>query len=97
MSKYIADLSNIPTDLLIEELGKRNIRTELLYSIEDVNMVLDDVNSDREDDGKEEIELSEEQKLNILNELAFDNETGSINDQLYGLITRDFEEDSEDF
>lgn len=92
MSKYIADLSNIPTDLLIEELGKRNIRTELLYSIEDVNMVLDDVNSDREDDGKEEIELSEEQKLNILNELAFDNETGSINDQLYDLITRDFEE-----
>lgn len=97
MGKYIVDLSNIPTDSLIEELGKRNVRTDLLYSIEDVKMVLEDVNSDREDEGEPEIVLSEAQMIDILNELGFDNETGTINDQLYDLITRDFEEDSEDF
>ena len=97
MGNYIVDLSNIPTDCLIEELVKRNVRTDLLYSIEDVKMVLEDVNSDREDDEKEQIELTEAQMIDILNELGFDNETGTINEQLYDLITRDFEEDSEDF
>jgi hypothetical protein len=66
MSKNILDLSNIETNDLIHELYERGYYTDLLYSVSDVDMQLDDINEDRDEDKK--IVLSEEQKKEILDE-----------------------------
>ena len=91
MGKYIVDLSNIPTDSLIEELGKRNVRTELIYSIEDVDIALENINSERDED--DEIKLTDEQKLSIISDLDFDYESGLINDTIEDSIFREIGED----
>ena len=58
------DLSKIDRWDLIDELKSRGFYTDLLYSIDDVDMQIDYINEEREDDKK--ITLSEEQKLEAL-------------------------------
>jgi hypothetical protein len=66
MSKNILDLSNIESKDLIHELYERGYYTDLLYSIQDVDMRLENINEDRDEDKK--IVLSEGQKKEILDE-----------------------------
>ena len=67
MGQNILDLSNIETKDLINELGGRGYFMNLLYSIHDVEMQLDSINESREGLGNE-IKLSKEQKIEIINE-----------------------------
>ena len=66
MSKNILDLSNIESKDLIHELYERGYYTDLLYSIQDVDMQLENINEDRDEDNQ--IVLSEEQKKEVLDE-----------------------------
>jgi len=66
MSKNFLDLSNIESKDLIHELYERGYYTDLLYSISDVDMQLDNINEDRDKDNQ--IVLSQEQKKEILDE-----------------------------
>ena len=62
--KTIIDLSNVNTAILVDELNSRGYVTDLLYSVDDVNMWIDDINNNRYD--AENIELTEDDKRYVL-------------------------------
>jgi hypothetical protein len=62
--KTLIDLSNIDTAILVDELNSRGYVTDLLYSVDDVDMWLDDINANRYD--ADNVELSEDDKKYVL-------------------------------
>jgi hypothetical protein len=71
MNKSFADLSNLGTQDLIQELQNRGYDTQLLFSREDVQDQLDSINENREGLGLEDtkIELSEQNMDDILDDV----------------------------
>lgn len=67
MSDNILDLSKIESKDLINELSSRGYFTDLLYSIHDVDMQLDNINESREGLDNQ-IVLTKEQKIEVINE-----------------------------
>ena len=77
MSKSFADLSNLDTQDLIQELRNRGFVTQLLFGREDVQLRLDDINENRlgiSDDNQ--IELSDNDMDDILNYVMDDDAVG---------------------
>ena len=75
------NLTNIETKDLIKELESRGYYTDLLYSIYDVDMQLENINEDRDESDK--IVLSEEQKIEVLNEsFSIDYYSEQMNDDI---------------
>ena len=66
MSKNILDLSNIEAIDLIKELKNRGYYTDLIIGIGDLDYQLDLINSDREDIEADKINLTKEEKIEIL-------------------------------
>lgn len=67
MNDNILDLSKIESKDLINELSSRGYFTDLLYSIHDVDMQLDNINESREGLDNQ-IVLTKEQKIEVINE-----------------------------
>ena len=79
MNKSFADLSNLDTQDLIQELRNRGFVTQLLYGREDVQMRLDDINENRiELDEDNQIKLSDNDIDDILNYVMDDDSIGQI-------------------
>ena len=79
MSKSFADLSNLDTQDLIQELRNRGFVTQLLFGREDVQMKLDDINENRiELDEDNQIKLSDNDMDDILNYVMDDDSIGQI-------------------
>ena len=79
MSKSFADLSNLDTQDLIQELRNRGFVTQLLFGREDVQLRLDDINENRlgiSDDNQ--IELSDNDMDDILNYVMDDDAVGQM-------------------
>lgn len=66
MSTNFLDLSNIEAIDLIKELKKRGYYTDLLMGIGDIDFQLDSINSDREDIEADKINITKEEKIEIL-------------------------------
>lgn len=64
-TKNILDLSNIDSRDLMLELNSRGYYTDLIFSIHDVDSMLDSINGDREEN-ENQIVLTKEDKMNIL-------------------------------
>lgn len=69
---------------LIKELQTRGYNTELVFSIHDVDRHLENINEDREDG--EKFELDEMDKENILESLSYDWHCERINEDLFDKI-----------
>ena len=79
MSKSFADLSNLDTQDLIQDLRNRGFVTQLLFGREDVQMKLDDINENRiELDEDNQIKLSDNDMDDILNYVMDDDSIGQI-------------------
>jgi hypothetical protein len=79
MNKSFADLSNLDTQDLIQELRNRGFVTQLLFGREDVQLRLDDINENRlgiSDDNQ--IELSDNDMDDILNYVMDDDAVGQM-------------------
>lgn len=64
MSNNILDLSNIESFDLMQELKRRGYYTDLIFSISDVDMQLENINDNR--DESDIIVLTDEEKADIL-------------------------------
>lgn len=64
-TKNILDLSNIDSRDLMLELNSRGYYTDLIFSIHDVDSMLDSINGDREEN-ENQIVLTKEDKMDIL-------------------------------
>jgi hypothetical protein len=81
------ELKDISTADLINELKSRGYTTELLFCKEDVDLMLDLYNDSEEtDDGP--LELSDEDKEEILASLNFDGVIGMVNDMIFDEINK---------
>ena len=79
MNKSFADLRNLDTQDLIQELRNRGFVTQLLFGREDVQLRLDDINENRlgiSDDNQ--IELSDNDMDDILNYVMDDDAVGQM-------------------
>ena len=85
MSDNIIDLSNIDSWDLIKELKSRGYYTAFIYSPSDVTMALELINHDRNPD--ECIVLSEDDKLEIINNCFEDHSCFNIDEQFVKLNT----------
>ena len=79
MNKSFADLSNLDTQDLIQELRIRGFVTQLLYGREDVQMRLDDINENRIELAEDnQIELSDNDMDDILNYVMDDDSISQL-------------------
>ena len=83
MEKNFVDLSNLGTWDLIKELQNRGWNTELLWCREDVQTQLDDINEQREKEGKSKVILSDSDKDSILENLSYEYHTERLNEEIY--------------
>ena len=65
-TKNIVDLSNIDSWDLMKELKSRGYYTQLIYSLSDVDMLLDTINDNRDEENGDIIVLCKEDKETIL-------------------------------
>ena len=65
-TKNILDLSNIDSRDLMLELNSRGYYTSLIFSPYDVDSMLDSINGDRDEEEGNIIVLTQEDKVNIL-------------------------------
>ena len=65
-TKNILDLSNIDSWDLMKELKSRGYYTQLIYSLSDVDMLLDTINDNRDEENGDIIVLCKEDKETIL-------------------------------
>ncbi len=70
MSDNIVDLSNLDSWDLMKELNKRGYYTNLIFSPSDIDMVLSGINGNRDEEDSNIIELSQEDKEDILQSTA---------------------------
>ncbi len=70
MSDNIVDLSNLDSWDLMKELNKRGYYTNLIFSPSDIDMVLSGINGNRDEEDGNIIELSQEDKEDILQSTA---------------------------
>lgn len=68
---------------LIKELQKRGWNTELLWCVNDVQVQLENINEDREAEGKEPAELADDDKEFILESLSYDWHCERMNEEIY--------------
>jgi hypothetical protein len=66
MNTNILDLSKIESIDLIKELKNRGYYTDLIMGIGDIDFQLDSINSDREDIEADKINITKEEKIEIL-------------------------------
>ncbi len=79
MNKSFADLRNIGTQDIIQELRNRGFVTQLLYGREDVQMRLDDINENRIELAEDnQIELSDNDIDDILNYVMDDDSISQL-------------------
>lgn len=81
---------------LILELESRGYITGLLFCREDVQMQLDSLNEDREDEGKEPIELDDDDKDYILETINLEWHIISMNETISEKVSEYFDEDDEE-
>jgi hypothetical protein len=84
MGKNIIDLGNIETNDLIGELRSRGVNVNLLWSVDDVDLNLETLNSDRDDD--DQVVLDDYEKQQIIDNLDFSYYTSQINNEIYDTI-----------
>ena len=65
-TKNIVDLSNVDSWDLMKELKSRGYYTQLIYSLSDVDMLLDTINDNRDEENGDIIVLCKEDKETIL-------------------------------
>ena len=65
-TKNILDLSNVDSWDLMKELKSRGYYTQLIYSLSDVDMLLDTINDNRDEENGDIIVLCKEDKETIL-------------------------------
>ena len=80
---------------LINELESRGYVTNLLFSRDDVQMQLDSLNEDREEEGKEPIELDDDDKDYILESIGFDWYIERMNETIFEKVSDYFDEEDE--
>ncbi len=83
MGNNIVDLSNLDTWDLIKELQNRGWNTELLWCRDDVQTQLNDINEEREKEGKSKVILSDGDKDSILEDLSYEYHTERLNEEIY--------------
>jgi hypothetical protein len=71
---------------LIKELQKRGWNTELLFCRDDVQTQLNNINEDREAEGKEPLVLTDDDKENILESLSYEWHCERMNEEIYGKV-----------
>lgn len=83
------DLSQVDAWDLMRELQSRGYFTDLIFGISDVDNNLEFVNEDRAEKGQEPIELTEDEKSEIVNS-SFNVEwyAQQMNDDIYEQILR---------
>ena len=81
----MTDLSNVSSTLLIKELENRGFWTSFIYGISDVTLALELINDHRNPD--ECIVLSEDDKLEIINNCFEDHSCFNIDEQFVKLNT----------
>jgi hypothetical protein len=86
MGNNIVDLSNLETWDLIKELQNRGYNTELLWCREDVQRQVDDLNEDRESEGKEPLVLTDDDKDEVLEQLSYEYHCQRINEEIYDKV-----------
>lgn len=91
-TKNILDLSNIDSWDLMKELKSRGYYTQLIYSPNDVDMVLDSINSDRDENV---IVLCQEDKETVLED-CFNTDwyCETMNDDLAEHILDNFDDEA---
>ncbi len=78
-------MENLQSFELIQELQKRGYYTDLLFSIYDVESILDQVNDDRADD--EQIVINPDEFMDILDKAVnLDYITSDINERIENII-----------
>ena len=65
-TKNIIDLSNVDSWDLMKELKSRGYYTDLIFGIEDVNSHIHSINEGRDEDDKNQIVLTDDEKRDIL-------------------------------
>lgn len=78
---------NVTDRQLIEELQSRGFMTGLLFNRNDVQTQIDNINEDREDDGLEPIEMDDEEKDHILENVGTEWFIERINESLFDLVS----------
>lgn len=81
---------------LINELESRGYITGLLFCREDVQIQLDSLNEDREEDGKELIELDDDDKDYILETLHLDWHVERMNESIFEKVSEYFDDEEEE-
>jgi hypothetical protein len=81
---------------LIKELESRGYITGLLFCREDVQYQLDSINSDREDEGLEEIDMEDDDKDYILESLSLDWHIERFNESIFDKVSEYVDEIEED-
>lgn len=71
---------------LIEELQSRGFITDLLFNRNDVQTQIDNINEDREDDGLELIEMDDEDKDHILENIGTEWFIERINESIFDKV-----------
>lgn len=81
---------------LILELESRGYITGLLFCREDVEIQLDSLNEDREEEGKNPIELEDDDKDYILETIHLDWYIERMNETIFEKVSEYFDEDDEE-
>jgi hypothetical protein len=92
----MSQFENFTDGELINELEARGYVTNLLFSREDVQIQLDSFNEDRKDEGKEPIELDDDDKDYILETINFDWYIERMNETIFEKVSEYFDEDDEE-
>lgn len=88
----MSQFENFTDGELINELQSRGYVTDLLFSREDVQMRLDSLNEDREDEDLPPVEMDDEEKDHILENVGTEWFIERINESLFDLVSDYFEE-----
>jgi cell division protein FtsB len=91
----MSQFENFTDGELINELESRGYVTNLLFSREDVQMQLDSLNEDREEEGKEPIELDDDDKDYILETINLDWYIERMNETIFEKVSDYFDEEDE--